>query len=429
MANKTVEFVIRAGLCTGCGTCVALCPKEAITITIDKRKGTYIPKLDRDKCNNCGTCYKICPGHEVNFRELNFDIFGKDTDDALIGNHINLYSGHSTNSNIRYNSSSGGLVTQFLIFALEERIIDGALVIRMNKDNPLEPEPFIARTKEEIIKASKSKYCPVPANISLKEVLEAKNGEKFAVVGLPCHIQGIRKAEQINKYLKNNILLHIGLVCNHSPTFLATEFVLKKKKIDKADIKGLEYRGNGWPGEMNIYRKNKPDVHVPQFSSDYWGLIFSSFFFPFRCMLCYDKVCGLSDASFADAWTRKLMKNDNIGTSLVISRNETFEDVLNLAISKGKIELKKVDRSIVVQSQGLCSVKKKSSARIKIMKIIGRKVPEYHQNLQEASCVDYISALSLYIKNSLSSKRDLWYLVELYQNLVETRKYFKQKLF
>ena len=35
----------------------------------------------------------------------------------------------------------------------------------MKKDNPLEPEPFIARTREEIIEASKSKYCPVPANI------------------------------------------------------------------------------------------------------------------------------------------------------------------------------------------------------------------------------------------------------------------------
>jgi coenzyme F420 hydrogenase subunit beta len=47
-------------------------------------------------------------------------------------------------------------------FALEEGIIDGALVTRMKKDRPLEPEPFIARTREEIIEASKSKYCGVP---------------------------------------------------------------------------------------------------------------------------------------------------------------------------------------------------------------------------------------------------------------------------
>jgi len=53
-----------------------------------------------------------------------------------------------------------GVVTQLLIFLLEKGIIDGALVVRMREDQPLEPEPFIARTKEEIISTSKFKYCP-----------------------------------------------------------------------------------------------------------------------------------------------------------------------------------------------------------------------------------------------------------------------------
>jgi coenzyme F420 hydrogenase subunit beta len=234
--NKTIKSVVKNDLCTGCGTCIALCPEEAIKLTINEKKGIYVPEVNEEKCNNCGICYEVCPGHSVDFKGLNLETFGKEPKDVLIGNYLNCYIGHSTDYGIRYNSSSGGLVTQLLIFALEEGIIDGALVTRTKKDNPLEPEPFIARTKEEVIEATKSKYCPVPVNIVLKEILNSKEGEKFAVVGLPCHIHGIRKAEQINKKLKEKIVLHIGIFCSHTPNFWGTELLFERMKIKREDI-------------------------------------------------------------------------------------------------------------------------------------------------------------------------------------------------
>jgi len=99
----------------------------------------------------------------------------------------------------------------------------------MKKENPLEPEPFIARTKEEIIEASKSKYCPVPANIALKEIMDSKSGEKFAVVGLPCHIQGIRKFEEVNKILKEkNCFAHWD--CMQSCSNISCDKILNEKE-------------------------------------------------------------------------------------------------------------------------------------------------------------------------------------------------------
>ena len=156
MNNKTIAQVVKDELCTGCGTCIALCPKEAIKLTLNEKKGIYVPALNEEQCDNCGICFEVCPGHEVDFKSLNLEIFGKEPGDVLIGNYLNCYIGHATDYDIRYNSASGGLVTQLLIFALDEGVIDGALVTRMKEDNPLEPEPFIARTKEAIIEASKS---------------------------------------------------------------------------------------------------------------------------------------------------------------------------------------------------------------------------------------------------------------------------------
>lgn len=425
---KDVSVVSKHNFCTGCGTCVSMCQNEAIELVIDKKKGIFIPKLNREKCINCGICYKVCPGHEVNFKMLNQELFGKQPRNIFMQNFIDCYIGYSTDHNIRYNSSSGGLITQLLIFALEEGMINGALVTRMKKNNTLEPEPFIAKTKEEIIEASKSKYCPVPLNIVLKEILYSKE-EKFAVVGLPCHIQGIRKAEKIDSKLKEKIVFHLGIVCNHTPTFLATEFLLKKLKVKKENLAKLEYRGNGWPSGIKIATKNGTKLFIPHFSSDYWGGVFNKYFIPARCSLCNDKICGLSNASFADAWIPELLRDDNVGTSIVISRTKIFDEFLKKAVMKHKIRLNEVNEDVVLQSQSLYIVRKKLEARIKLFMLFRKKIPDFYENSSKLNTSDYIDSVFFYLRNYISSYRYFWNLIIVHQNFIKKLKYYKSKLF
>ena len=133
--EKTIEWVVKNRLCTGCSTCAGICPDDAIQVVIDQRNGIYIPKLDKEKCTKCGLCFEVCPGYSVDFKKLNQEIFGKQPEDILLGNYLNCYIGHATDYNIRYNSSSGGLVTALLIFALEEGLIDGALISKVRGDS------------------------------------------------------------------------------------------------------------------------------------------------------------------------------------------------------------------------------------------------------------------------------------------------------
>lgn len=394
MTNKTISQVVKDGLCTGCGTCIALCPKEAIELTMNEKKGIYAPRINEEKCDHCGICYKVCPGYEVDFKTLNLEIFGKEPEDILIGNYLNCYTGYSTNYDIRYNSSSGGLVTQLLIFALEEGIIDGALVTRMKKDKPLIPEPFIARTREEIIEASKSKYCPVPANIALKKILSSKKGERFAVVGLPCHIQGIRKAEQINKKLKEKIILHLGIFCNHAPNFWGTKLLLQKLRVKENEVIKLDCRGKGWPGYMKISKKSG-ELLLP----DYWSFVGTYFFYPARCLMCSDKICELADISFGDAWLPEL-SDDKIGRSIVVSKSEIGEKILQMMKSKNTIKLDKVSIKKVIQSQlGTLYLKKKNlNTCNKLFKV----APKY-DNLLKPDTIDRLLALFPYLNSYISS--------------------------
>lgn len=399
MVNNTISQVVKDGLCTGCGTCVSLCPNEAIEMVIDKKKGIYIPEINEGKCNNCDICYKVCPGHEVGFKQLNLEIFGKEPENILIGNYLNCYIGYSTDYDIRYNSSSGGLVTQLLIFALEEGTIDGALVTKMRKGSPLEPEPFIARTKEEIIEASKSKYCPVPANIALKEILNSKEGERFAVVGLPCHIQGIRKAEQINEELKRKIILHLGIFCNHAPNFWGTKLLLQKLRVREDEVIKLDYRGEGWPGHMKISKKSGELLLLPY----YWNFVGTYFFYPTRCLMCSDEICELADISFGDAWLPEL-SDDKIGRSIIISKSEIGEKILQAMKLKNTTKLNKIGVKKVIQSNvGTLYLKKKNP---NIYNTLFKVIPKYN-NLLEPDVIDHMLSLFPWLNSYTFSKPSL----------------------
>lgn len=396
MEKKNITSIVEDNLCTGCGTCISLCPKNAIMIKLDEKKGRFIPELDENSCNSCGICYAACPGKGIDYKQFNLNLFGKEPENILVGNFLNAYAGYSNNTELRNNSSSGGLITQILVYALENKIIDGALVTRMKKNKPLEPEPFVARTKEEIIEAAQSKYCPVPANIALKEILDAPKEERFAVVGLPCHINGIREAEQINKKLKEKIVLHIGLMCNHTPNFWATKLFLEKQNINEKDLLQIKYRGNGWPGYMEIQtHKNKIDIPLPV----YWKFIGSQHFYLQNCLTCNDGIAELADISFGDAWLPEY-NGDNTGTSICLIKNTDTKEILMEVKSAGEIELEEIDVNKIIESQsGMLYMKKVHSNSMK--KFI-KKAAENNQIIN-TDTIDDILAYYFYLNYRLSS--------------------------
>lgn len=114
-----IGSVVKSGLCTGCRTCVSLCPNKAIDLVKDTKLQVYVPRLNENRCCDCSLCYKVCPGHTVDFKRLNVEIFGKEPGNSLesilLGNYLDCYAGYSTDHNLKFNSSSGGLVTQLLI--------------------------------------------------------------------------------------------------------------------------------------------------------------------------------------------------------------------------------------------------------------------------------------------------------------------------
>ncbi|MCK4521240.1 MAG: Coenzyme F420 hydrogenase/dehydrogenase, beta subunit C-terminal domain [Nanoarchaeota archaeon] len=427
--KNTIEKVTNNNLCNGCGTCIGICPVNAISLRKNLSGNFYLPLIDKERCINCGKCYNVCPGHSVDFKKLNQKIFGKQPENKLIGNFIKAYTGFSKDENLRFNCSSGALVTELLLFLLENREIDGALVTTMNEKNPLEPKVILAKTKKQILNASKSKYCPVALGVGLKEVL--KNKGKFAVVGLPCHIHGIRKAEQLIPDLKDKIKFHFGLVCMHTMGFLATEYYLKSLNIKKEDIKEIQYRGKGWPGFTSIYLKNGKKIEIPRNNKkkknfkqilDY-ETAFHLSFIPERCLTCTDGLNELADITFGDAWLPEYLKTDNKGTSLVITRTKKADELIERVKANKKIELNELPIESVIKGHKNALIFKKSLKA----KTLFLKKPNYNQDLiKNVTIKNWILSFISIIFSKISKRRWSWLFLNIYPfvYLLSSRIYF-----
>lgn len=403
MAN--ISKVVEEGLCHGCGTCAGVCPNGALVMAIVK--GLWVPQIVSEKCSGCGICMRACPGHEVNFEKLTGMAFGKGPSGNFGDGCLNCYVSHSLDQNLRYNSASGGLASQILIYALAQGLIDGALVTRMNSTHPLESEAFIARSADEIIAASKSKYCPVAANYALKDIMHETG--RFAVVGLPCHLHGIRKAEQMFPELRKKIVLHLGLMCSHMVSFTGTEFVIEKLRVKKDQVQAITYRGSGWPGTMNV-KTAQVSTSIPLVGNwrSYWP-VFSSFLYtPLRCTMCPDQLAELADISLGDAWLPEF-RGDKVGKSILVTRTEYADILLSNLQADGKISLspsslEKVKRS---QSVNLRFKKDDFSTRIALIEAFNQKTPTFvPQVSKHFSIMAILRGLFIFMSIKLSlSKR------------------------
>ncbi|MEJ5364724.1 MAG: Coenzyme F420 hydrogenase/dehydrogenase, beta subunit C-terminal domain [Desulfosoma sp.] len=381
--------VVNDGLCVRCGFCLDICPFGLVSP--DER---FFPTMSPDcleRCTGCGLCVKGCPGDVVDFVALYQRLFGKVPEPRDINGVIDtVYVGYSLNRQVRLQGSSGGVVTELLCHLLREGFIDQALVCGMNPEKPWEPDPVLARSEEEILAATQSKYTIVPQMRRISRIIKSR--KKTAIVGLPCQLHAFRKFEATYSRISEKVPVLIGLVCHSTLEIEATSKLLQLAGIKPEHIARLEYRGGEWPGVMRAHLKNGETRSLHSLNAMTAFRRLSLLYTPERCLTCIDHTAEFSDLSIMDPCIRdeKGRYPYTRGYSLVIARTQKAVYLLNHAMDRGSLYLEEISPSMLASQLGPMIRKKKINAPIRMDRLRkrGRPYPSYNVSFPPATFHD-----------------------------------------
>lgn len=425
--TPNITHTLRHDLCLGCGICQSACPTNAINIIV--KDGRFIPQIDDTKCKNdkgCHRCHDACPGLGVNLAHIAKEKFTDEQTktDKWVGRYLKCFTGHSNDKDIRYHCASGGMASQFLIFLLEKGYIDGAVVTAFDPKNELLVRSYIAHNREEVLQAKSSKYAPVSLH-GMAQAIKQEDGTRYVIVGLPCHIQGFRKLEAIDRKFREKIAGYFAIYCSSGRTFYLTEHVFKERDIRKEDLTCFAYRDEGCLGSLVAKQRRvsglpisnsetalyeKDEVYKERFQSYYHPL--RSFFIPRRCLFCIDHYGELGDVCFGDIHIKPYM-DDKIGVNSLVVRKQQWLDWLVEAKSEGVITLDEIPVETLNASQQMAGKKKGRNERfIALNKRLGRVISEYDVQLPDKiglkTVLDYLQNR---VQQFLGRHKSLWWLV------------------
>lgn len=188
--------VIYNDKCIKCGTCGAFCPN----IYFDEGEVKY-----KEQCSETvGICYNSCPRTILNIPDLDLKIFGQKRENQALGVFKKAVKAKLKDSSLK------DVTSALLITALEKQMIDCAVLGDANVEKRV--EPVICKSKDEILSNAGERKGLGPLVWKAGEAIK-QGMEKIALVGRPCHGQGVAKV------LKNEDFLvqqeKIALVISH----------------------------------------------------------------------------------------------------------------------------------------------------------------------------------------------------------------------
>ncbi len=198
------EEVIGPGWCVACGACVELCPY--IKAADDRVAVVQACSLES------GNCYAVCPRTFTDYNDLAFKISSSEAAEMTpaLGSFEEILQARSLLPEIRDKGQNGGVVSALMTAALEEGLVDAAL---LTASDGFYPRYTLARSKMEVLAAAGSKYGVYPGLAGLNRSL-AVASENVAVVGRPCQVVALRKLQHYSSVRgRENLALVLGLFC------------------------------------------------------------------------------------------------------------------------------------------------------------------------------------------------------------------------
>ena len=321
------------GLCIGCGLCQSIAGKENISISMTE-KGRLEPKEIKPITNETFEKIKqICPGVIVEGLPEN-EINQNSKHNILWGYYQALFYSWSTDEQIRFQSSTGGLLNGLSLYLLETKKVDFILHTAGDPDHPMRSIPKFSYNKDDLLNCeSRSRYGPASPLSKFNDALNTN--KNFAFVGKPCDISAIRQLSKSDQRVNSQCKYLLTLVCGGSTEFTKSQDFIKNFDVKEEQLDVFRYRGYGNPGKM--YIKTKDGKEYDREYNSFWGEE-STWRVHFRCKICPDAIGESADIAALDTWRGGSPKGEDEGFNAAIARTSKGLELLIDATNVGYLK-------------------------------------------------------------------------------------------
>jgi coenzyme F420 hydrogenase subunit beta len=367
LTHNVCDVIVPSRLCVGCGVCAGVCPVSALKIEWNKC-GEYAPVEQTGKCTECKLCLQVCPfwSQEENETTLAERTFGHQDGiqyDSVVGLYLDLYAGYSKVNNHRIQGAGGGLTTWLLEELRTQGIVNRVCCVVPSSEPSTLFRFSVVDTIQDIRRASRSAYYPVELSQVISKILSVDG--KYALVGLPCALKGLRLAMLRNADLRKRIVVLIGLVCGQQKSKFFAEYLCalaggQPSKLVSASFRVkdrtrhhldhcFEFTCGSGDGVMT------GSIYQSEGMAWLWG---HDCFKLNACSFCDDITAEVADVVLGDA-VSETYSYGTTGANFVMVRSGLMRDLLVSGALAGKIVLDKVpSKAIIERQQGVILLKR-----------------------------------------------------------------------
>jgi coenzyme F420 hydrogenase subunit beta len=336
--------VLEENLCTGCGACVGLCPYQAIfndrTVQLH-----YCDLAD-------GKCYAYCPRTPTDLTGLRKFLFNEADLTTEIGAVKAYYLTRATDSNLRENAQHGGTVTALMELALNEGLIDSAIVSSQNRE--LLRHGAIAKDKEALHKNAGSKFTVSPTVAAFNQLVN-QEADRIGVVATPCQALALAKMklskdkDETGKI--NQLQLVIGLYCGWALSAEKFAQMLKKNNMELSAVKRMDIPEG--KNVLELYMTN--GMRAVPFEEAQTCIREA-------CNYCVDSTAEYADISVGSArfggnWEEMRRWNQ------LIVRTQKGKELIELAVKRGVLEIREAPKESLQELKNAAVEKKKTALK------------------------------------------------------------------
>jgi coenzyme F420 hydrogenase subunit beta len=371
----TVEQIVAAGLCIGCGLCRAIAGPERLEIAMT-REGRERPfvrtPLDAATLERINA---VCPGVHVDGADGGTQSGDVETD-LIWGPTEHLAIGYASDPDVRYRGSTGGVLTALGRYLLESERAKFILHVAASKTAPMRTERRLSFDAASVLDAAGSRYGPAAPLIDFTSILD--RAEPFALIAKPCDVSAVRNLAKLDSRVDRYMQYALTLVCGGASELTKSQEILDEFGIDERELSLFRYRGFGNPGPTRLETK---DGRAFELTYQQMWADESTWRIQSRCKICPDAMGEGADLVVSDVWPGGGPTGEDEGFNGIIVRTRRGRELYEAALAAGAI----VESSRRVSFRDFDEfqphqVRKKRAvwARLAGRKAAGQPVPDTH---------------------------------------------------